>query len=114
MGHRRPSGGRTFSPRACSRKKTNKNVCVRHIGFHHLTVAVGDGGGVALALALLHGGGSEGLGAIVRRLPGVRQTLHRPHLLAKATLRRALQQKNTKLRVIARAGADEGRGPLFP
>ena len=58
--------------------------------FRHLTVAVGYGGGVALALTLLHGGGSEGLCTLVRRLPGVGQTLHRPHLLAQAALRRTL------------------------
>lgn len=66
-------------------------MCVRT--FRHLTVAIGDGGGVALALTLLHGGGSEGLCALIRRLPGVRQTLHRPHLLAQAALGRTLQQK---------------------
>lgn len=71
------------------------DVCVCAIRFGHLTVAIGDGGGVALALALLHGGGSEGLCALARRLPGVRQTLHRPHLLAQAALRRTLRHKNT-------------------
>lgn len=59
----------------------------------HLTVAVGDGCGVAFALALLHGGGSEGLGTLIRRLPGVGQTLDRPHLLSQATLGRTLEQK---------------------
>ena len=63
----------------------------------HLTVAVGDGGGVALALALLHGGGSEGLCALVRRLPGVGQTLHRPHLLAQTALGRTLQHRTPEL-----------------
>lgn len=64
-------------------------VRARH-RFRHLTIAVGDGGGVALALTLLHGGGSERLGALVRRLPGVRKTLHRPHLLAQAAMGRTL------------------------
>lgn len=58
--------------------------------FRRLTVAVGYRGGVALALALLHGGGPEGLCTLIRRLPGVGQTLHRPHLLAQAALRRTL------------------------
>lgn len=61
----------------------------------HLTVAIGDRGGVTLALTLLHGGGSEGLRAVVRRLPGVRQTLHRPHLLAEAALRRTLRRETS-------------------
>lgn len=65
--------------------------------FPHLTVAVGDGGGVTLALTLLHGGGSEGLCALIRRLPGVGQTLHRPHLLAQAALGRTLEQKRLNL-----------------
>lgn len=65
----------------------DSDVCSR---FRHLTVAVGYGGGVALALALLHGSGPEGLCTLIRRLPSVGQTLHRPHLLAQAALRRTL------------------------
>lgn len=63
-----------------------------------LTVAVGDRRGVAPALALLHGGGPEGLGALVRRLPRVGEALHRPHLLAQATLRRALERERRRRR----------------
>lgn len=65
-------------------------MCPPYNMFHHLTVAIGYRGGITLALTLLHGGGSEGLCALVRQLPGVRQTLHRPHLLAQAALRRTL------------------------
>lgn len=61
-----------------------------------LTVTVGDGRGVTLALTLLHGGWSEGLCAVVRRLPGVRQTLHRPHLLTQAALSRTLRTKRVR------------------
>lgn len=66
------------------------DVCVRRSTFRHLTVAIRDGGGITLALALLHVGGAEGLCALIRRLTCVRQTLHRPHLLAQAALRRTL------------------------
>lgn len=65
-----------------------------------LTVTVRDGRGVTLALTLLHGGGSEGLSALVRRLPGVGQTLDRPHLLSQTTLGRTLQQNNTRIKLI--------------
>lgn len=59
----------------------------------HLTVTVGNGRGVTLALTLLHHGRPEGLRTLVRWLPGVGQTLNRPHLLSQATLGRALEQK---------------------
>lgn len=61
--------------------------------FRCLTVSIRYGGGITFALTLLHGGGSEGLCTLVRRLPGVGEALHRPHLLAQAALRRALEHK---------------------
>lgn len=61
-------------------------------GFH-LTIAVGNGRGVTLALTLLHHGRPEGVQALVRRLPGVGQTLDCPHLLSQAALGRTLEEK---------------------
>ena len=62
-------------------------VCV----CNGLTVADEDGrGGITLALTLLHGGGPDGVGAVGRHLARVGQTLDGPHLLAQATLGRAL------------------------
>lgn len=52
-----------------------------------LTVTVGDGHGVTLALTLLHGSGSEALGTLTGGLARVGETLHSPHLLAQPTLR---------------------------
>lgn len=69
------SGECTFSQEA--------RICDAH---DDLTVTVRDGRGVTLALTLLHGGGSEGLSTLVRRLPSVGQTLDRPHLLSQTTL----------------------------
>lgn len=72
-------------PRGLSRDATAR--------IRRLTVTVGDGHGVTPALALLHHGRPEGLQALVRRLPGVGQTLDRPHLLSQAALGRTLEQK---------------------
>lgn len=51
-------------------------MCLPNDMLHRLTVSVSYRGGITLAFTLLHGGGSEGLCTFVRRLPGVRQTLH--------------------------------------
>lgn len=74
--------------------------CTRVCARCHLTVAVGDGRGVTLALALLHGGWPEGLCTLIGWLTRVRQTLHRPHLLAQAALRRTLRKGNIKTKII--------------
>lgn len=66
-----------------------------HFSDAHLTVTIRDGRSVTLALTLLHGGGSEGLCALMRRLSGVGQTLDRPHLLPQAALGRTLRQTTT-------------------
>ena len=66
------------------------SVCGRCVCARTLTVSVDDGRGVTLALALLHGGEPQGLRALTGLLPRVGHTLHQPHLLAQATLRRAL------------------------
>lgn len=51
-----------------------------------------------LGLALLHAGWLQVLHAVAGRLPGVSQALDGSSLLAKATLRRALQGNSTELR----------------
>lgn len=88
-----PFGECTFSQEA--------RICDVH---DDLTITVQDGRGVTLALTLLHGGGSEGLSTLVRRLPGVGQTLDCPHLLSQTTLGRTLQQNNTQIKLVACAG----------
>lgn len=60
------------------------------VGDGRLTVTIGDGGGIALALALLHGGGPQRFGTLAGGLPRVREALHGAHLLPEAALCRAL------------------------
>lgn len=66
-----------------------------HRPFLHgkLTFSIGNGGTVTFAFTLLHRWGPNSFWTVTRCLSSVGETLHSPHLLAKATMSGTLNPK---------------------